>query len=298
MKRFISLCLILFAFSLLSPTPVQALQQKLRIICFGAHPDDAELKAGGTAAMWAAQGHAVKLVSVTNGDIGHWKEAGGPLARRRKVEVERASKIFGTTIEVLDNHDGELLPTLENRKTITRLIREWRADIVISPRPNDYHPDHRYTGVLVQDAAYMVAVPNFLPEIAPLKANPVFLYYSDRFEKPNPFQADILVAIDSVIDRKLDALLGMESQFYEGGALGSAELVPSDPVKQTARREQVRGDMAKRDRGTAERFRADLTEWYGEASARKIQYVEAFEICEYGRRPSKAEIKKLFPFFG
>ncbi|MEJ7711802.1 MAG: PIG-L family deacetylase [Pyrinomonadaceae bacterium] len=150
------------------------------------------------------------------------------------MEVERASKIFGSTVEVLDNHDGELLPTLENRKTITRLIREWNADIVIGPRPNDYHPDHRYTGVLVQDAAFMVAVPNFLPEIAPLKANPVFLYYSDRFEKPNPFQADIVVAIDSVIDRKLDALLGMESQFYEGGALGSAELVPTDSVKQTA----------------------------------------------------------------
>ena len=165
------------------------------------------------ASLWSAKGHAVKLVSVTNGDIGHFREAGGPLARRRIAEVERAARLFGSTVEVLDNHDGELLPTLENRKTITRLIREWKADIVMGPRPNDYHPDHRYTGVLVQDAAYMVAVPNFLPEVPALKSNPVFLYYSARFEKPNPFTADIIVGIDAVMEKKLDALLGMESQF-------------------------------------------------------------------------------------
>src|SRR5262249_13752798 len=134
---------------------------KLRIICFGAHPDDCELQVGGVGAMWAAKGHHVKFVSVTNGDIGHWLEAGGPLARRRRAEVQRADDRLRAGSEVLDIHDGELLPTLENRRTITRLIREWGADIVMSHRPNDYHPDHRYTGVLVQDAAYMVAVPFF-----------------------------------------------------------------------------------------------------------------------------------------
>ena len=78
----------------------------LRIICFGAHPDDCELQAGGTAALWAARGHKVKFVSVTNGDVGHWRDAGGPLARRRKAEVEQAAKILGITTEVLDIHDG------------------------------------------------------------------------------------------------------------------------------------------------------------------------------------------------
>src|SRR5438874_4082802 len=92
---------------------------KLRIICFGAHPDDCELKVGGTAALWAAQGHHVKLVSVTNGDIGHWRDAGGPLARRRAAEAEQADRILGVTSEVLDIHDGELLPTVENRRTVT-----------------------------------------------------------------------------------------------------------------------------------------------------------------------------------
>src|SRR6266536_2630298 len=152
---------------------------KLRIICFGAHPDDCELQASGTAAMWAQSGHKVKFVSVTNGDIGHWRDADGPLARRRITEVEQAAKILGITTEVLDIHDGELLPTLENRRLITRLIREWKADLVMSPRPNDYHPDHRYTAVLVQDAAYMVTVPHFCPDTEILTKNPVFMYYAD-----------------------------------------------------------------------------------------------------------------------
>src|SRR5437867_5419595 len=131
---------------------------KLRIICFGAHPDDCELRAAGVAAKWAALGHHVKFVSVTNGDIGHWKMAGGPLANRRLAEVKKCAQILGIETQVLDIHDGELLPTLENRRTITRLVREWKADIVLSHRPNDYHPDIRNVGVLIQDAGYMVTV--------------------------------------------------------------------------------------------------------------------------------------------
>jgi N-acetylglucosamine malate deacetylase 1 len=159
-------------------------ERQLRIIVFGAHPDDAELKAGGTAAKWTKLGHAVKMVSVTNGDIGHWKMKGEELARRRLAEVTAADKILGAETEVLPIHDGELEPSLANRKTVTRLIREWKADVVISHRPWDYHPDHRYVGVLVQDAAYMVAVPFADEGSKPLARNPVFLYSSDRFQKP------------------------------------------------------------------------------------------------------------------
>lgn len=276
--------------------PVPPEDGKLRIICFGAHPDDCELKVGGTAALWAAQGHHVKLVSVTNGDIGHWRDAGGPLARRRKSEVERAAKILGITTEVLDIHDGELLPTLENRRTVTRLIREWKADLVMSHRPNDYHPDHRYTGVLVQDAAYMVTVPHFCPDVPPLKTNPVFFFYSDNFQKPNPFQADVIVAIDTVLEKKLDSLDTLESQFYEGGANGSADLMPTDPAKQQERRKQVRAAHAGRSEGVAKRFRARLNEVYGKERGEKLLHAEAFEVCEYGRRPSAAELTRFFPF--
>jgi LmbE family N-acetylglucosaminyl deacetylase len=270
----------------------------LRIICFGAHPDDCEIQAGGTAALWAASGHKVKFVSVTNGDIGHWREAGGPLARRRKAEVERAAQLLGITTEVLDIHDGELLPTLENRRLLTRLIREWKADIVMGPRPNDYHPDHRYTGVLVQDAAYMVTVPHFCPDVPALRANPVFLYFPDRFLKPNPFQPDVAVDIGPVMEKKLDALAVIESQFYEGGANGSAELIPTDPEKQKARHQQVRDGFARRNAGLADRFRAKLADFYGQAQGDRVKYAEAFEVCEYGRQPTRAELKRLFPFFG
>ena len=281
-----------------SPARAASADGKLQIICFGAHPDDCELQAGGVAAMWAAKGHKVKLVSVTNGDIGHWREAGGPLALRRAEEVRKAAKILGVTSQVLDIHDGELLPTIENRRLITRLIREWNADIVMGPRPNDYHPDHRYTGVLVQDAAYMVTVPFFCPDVPYLKHNPVFLYYPDGFQKPNPFQPDIAVSIDPVIEKKLDALDTLESQFYEGGANGSAELIPAEPAKQQERKREVRAAFAKRNENLAQRFRAKLTDFYGADKAGSVKYAEAFEVCEYGGRPNLQELKKLFPFFG
>lgn len=199
------------------------------------------------------------------------------------------------TTEVLDNHDGELMPTLENRRIVTRLIREWNADIVIGPRTNDYHPDHRYTGVLVQDAAYMVAVPFFCPDTPPLKRNPVFLYLPDQFQKPYPFRADVVVGIDAVADKKWTALVGMESQFVEGGALGSAELIDGGEPTLEQRRRTVREAFQKRDKDLADRFRQQLSTRYGEEPASKIAFAEAFELCEYGRQPTDAELQALFP---
>jgi len=270
----------------------------LRIICFGAHPDDAEYKSGGTAALWAQMGHKVKLVSVTNGDIGHWKMAGGALAKRRSAESAEVAKQLGVESQVLDIHDGELLPTLENRRTITRLIREWNADIVISHRPWDYHPDHRYVGVLVQDAAYMVAVPFFCPDEPPLKKNPVFLFSSDRFQKPYPFKADIAVDVGSVFEKKVDALMALESQTFEGGALGSAEKMAQAPSasQPKARRAWLRERWHSRQSAEARNSLAALQRWYGEKGAAKVQYAESFEICEYGEQPTPDQIRKLFPF--
>jgi LmbE family N-acetylglucosaminyl deacetylase len=292
--------LILLA-SGLKPAPchtVQADDGKPRILCIGAHPDDAEFGAAGTAALWVAKGCHVKFVSVTNGDIGHWRESGPELARRRKAEVEHGAKLVGYDFEILDNHDGELQPTLENRKTITRLIREWKADVVITHRPNDYHPDHRYTSVLVQDSAYMVTVPKFCPDVPALKTNPVYLYFYDRFQKPYPFEPDIAVAIDSVMDKKLEVLLGMVSQFYEGGVSGSPELLSNDPARQKARWEAVRERFVNRQLEVTSHCRKSFEEWYGAKRAVEIVYAEAFEISEYGRRPDVTELKRLFPFFG
>lgn len=271
-------------------------ERPLRIIVFGAHPDDCELQVGGTAILWASKGHKVKFVSATNGDIGHWRESGGALARRRKAEAEAVAKALGVETEVLDIHDGELMPTLDNRRTFVRLIREWQADVVIGPRPNDYHPDHRYTAVLMQDAAFMVMVPFFCPDVPPLKTNPVFLYYVDRFQKPMPSQADIIVDIDSVIEQKVDALMKFETQFLEGGALGSPESWPDDPVKREQRRAEVRAALKARSARLADRFRDRIAEWVPADRAAQVRHIEAFEICEYGRQPDKAELRRLFPF--
>jgi len=270
---------------------------KVRIICFGAHPDDCEFSAGGIATLWAARGHHVKFVSCTNGDIGHWGMAGGPLAQRRTAEVKRCAEIFGIETEVLDIHDGELMPTLENRKTIVRLIRQWRADIVMCHRPNDYHPDHRNVGLLVQDAGYMATVPFFCPDTPYLRQNPVFLYYEDGFQKPNPFSPDIVVGIDEVVGKKLDAALALASQTLEGGCDGSQNSYPSDPERRRAREQQVRRNFDGSFAGAANQFRKQLADWYGPEQAGKIRYAEAFEICEYGRHPNKKEIRELFPFF-
>jgi LmbE family N-acetylglucosaminyl deacetylase len=270
---------------------------KLRIIAFGAHPDDCEIQLGGSAALWAKQGHHVLLVSTTNGDIGHWREAGGPLARRRKAEVDAAHKILGVQGVVLDIHDGEIEPTLENRRTFTRLIRHWNADVVFGPRTNDYHPDHRYTGVLMQDAAYMVTVPFFCPDVPAMKKNPVFMNYTDRFQKPAPSRADVVVGIDAVINAKLDALGVMISQFAEGGANGNASLYPDDPAGQARRRQQVRENFSRRFQATATRFSKELAAWHPGTAVQAVKHAEAFEICEYGSQPDKAELRRLFPFF-
>jgi LmbE family N-acetylglucosaminyl deacetylase len=302
--RFLATFTVLLAFAAMTGSAVAQIpgvrmppeDGKLRIIAFGAHPDDCEIQVGGSAALWAKQGHHVLLVSTTNGDVGHWREAGGPLARRRKAEVDRAHEILGVQGVVLDIHDGEIEPTLENRRTLTRLIRLWNADLVLGPRTNDYHPDHRYTGVLMQDAAYMVTVPFFCPDVPAMKKNPVFMNYTDRFQKPAPSRADVVVAIDSVVEKKLDALGVMISQFAEGGANGNASLYPADPAGQQRRQQQVRENFSRRFQGTASRFNQELAIWYSGAAAKVVKHAEAFEICEYGGQPDPAELRRLFPF--
>ncbi len=206
---------------------------KLNIIAFGAHPDDCDQRAGGTAAKFAALGHRVRFVSVTNGDAGHQTEGGGALAARRRDEAQEAGRRLGVDYIVLDNHDGELLPTLKPREEIIRQIRLWKADLVLAPRPNDYHPDHRYTGVLVQDAAYMVVVPNITPDTPALRKNPVFMYFQDNFQRPNPFTPDVAVSIDDVIEKKIDALDAHVSQMYEWlpWVGGNLDKVPKDAAR-------------------------------------------------------------------
>jgi len=265
---------------------------KLRVIAFGAHPDDCDGRAGGLAAKYAAAGHLVKFVSVTNGDAGHHEQGGGALAQRRRAEALEAGRRIGIEYEVLDNHDGELLPTLEVRRQIIRKIREWQADIVLAPRPNDYHPDHRNTGILVQDAAYTVTAPNLVTDTPALRKNPVFLYFADRFTRPQPFRLDVVVAIDDVIDKKIGMLDAHVSQMYEWLPWHDGKLaeVPQDPGARKKWLSTQQGSHVPAE------WKQALKKWYG-AKATSIQYAEAFEITEYGRQPDDVEIRKLFPFF-
>jgi LmbE family N-acetylglucosaminyl deacetylase len=289
-RLFAGLALLVAASS--SAEGPQATGTPLNIIAFGAHPDDCDQRVGGTAARWAAQGHRVKFVSVTNGDAGHQTEGGGALARRRRLEAAEAGRRLGIAeYETLDNHDGELLPSVAVREQVIRRIRQWNADIVLGPRPNDYHPDHRYTGVLVQDAAYMVVVPNVCPDTPPLRKNPLFLYFQDHFQRPNPFRPDVAVAIDDVIDAKIRALDAHTSQMYEWlpWVAGELDKVPKDPA---ARIEWLR---TTRGRPPVDQVREALRKRYG-AKADAIRNTEAFEMCEYGRQPSEGELTRLFPF--
>jgi LmbE family N-acetylglucosaminyl deacetylase len=264
---------------------------KLNIIAFGAHPDDCDQRAGGTAAKYAALGHRVRFVSLTNGDAGHQTEGGGALAARRRAEAREAGRRIGIDYVVLDNHDGELLPGLKPREEIIRQIRMWNADLVLAPRPNDYHPDHRYTGVLVQDAAYMVVVPNIAPDTPALRKNPVFMYFQDRFQRPNPFRPDVAVSIDDVIEKKIDMMDAHGSQFYEWlpWVDGNLETVPKDAA---GRRRWLR----ERAGEPTPAVKAILAKWYGADKGNAVRHAEAFEICEYGARADEAMIRKLFPF--
>jgi LmbE family N-acetylglucosaminyl deacetylase len=266
--------------------------EPLHIIAFGAHPDDCDIRSGGVAAKWAAMGHKVRFVAVTNGDAGHHEQGGGQLAMRRRAEAIEAGRRIGVDYVVLDNHDGELLPTLEIRQQIIRQIREWKADLVLAPRPNDYHPDHRYTGVLLQDAAFMVTVPNVVSDVPSLRKNPVFMYFEDGFQKPAPFRPDVSIPIDDVIDKKIDALDAHVSQVYEWLPWhdGILDQVPKDPAARKAWLKKQRTPTLSPE------VRAAIAKWYGPDVAAKTVNAESFEICEYGARPDEAMLKKLFPF--
>lgn len=305
MKTFTTLILLIAAGLLAAPLMALAesnvndtdeilkAEEPLNIVVIFAHPDDGDAKMGATAAMMADAGHRVKFVSLTNGSAGHQELGGGNLGSIRRAEAEEAARRMGIDKYVVhDNNDGELMPDLHIRMDVIREIRSWNADVVFGLRPWDYHPDHRYAGVLVQDAAYMVGVPNLASDTPPLDRNPVFFYMSDRFQKPYPFQADVVIGVDSHIDRKIDALDAHVSQMYEwlpwiGGYLDDV------PESAEERREWLASRWARR--GVPEDYKAGLEKWYGSERAAQFNFVEAFEICEYGRQPTEEDIRRIFP---
>ena len=267
------------------------------LMVIGAHPDDCEITAGGITALTAERGGRGLFVSLTNGDKGHQTLGGIELARRRRDEARAAAAACGAQSIVLDNHDGELTPTLERRHELIRVIREFRPDVVMFPRPWDYHPDHRYTSHIAQDAMYMVRVPGVCPYVERLEADPIALYVSDKFQKPYPFQADVVVDIGPVLEKKLEAVARHVSQMFEwlpfiGGDTGLSG-VPDDAE---GRRAYLRNEWEARLRRDADRFRSQLLATYGAERSAKVVYAEAFEVCEFGAPLTAEARERLFPF--
>ena len=297
MKKILTIAFLLLIFLSFRMNAQDKKFNRIRVIAIFAHPDDGDVKMGGSAALLAKMGVEVKFVSLTNVDAGHYKEGGGVLAQRRRAEAQRAAKKYGIDeYLVLDNHDGELQPDLSVRLQVIREIRKWNADVVIGMRSNDYHPDHRNSGKLVEDASYMVAVPNVANDVPALKKNPLFLYMQDHFKKPNPLSHDIVVGIDEVVDLKLDGMNEHVSQMFEwlpwinnGGEVDKS--VPTDPAERKAWLKKSWIDRSV----ISDEQRTCLVKWYGKEKAAAFKYAESFEITEYGSQPTEAEIRRLFP---
>lgn len=274
----------------------------MHILCIGAHPDDNEFSVGGTAALLRQRGDAVRFVSVTNGDKGHYTDEykADPvrLAARRLAEAQNAAAVIGAEYQTLGVHDGEVYVDLPTTEAMVRCIRSFGEpgkgpDLVLLNRPVDYHRDHRYTAQLVLDATYMLTVPLMCPDTRHLDRMPVFAYWYDDFRDLIPFRADIAIAIDAVMEAKIDMLCAHVSQVFEWLPYnaGTLDQVPpeTDPAGRRARVGQwVCGRGEYRKTQTA----AILEKWIGRSTAK---YAEAFQICEYGRVPNEAELRTLFP---
>jgi LmbE family N-acetylglucosaminyl deacetylase len=267
----------------------------LRILMVGAHPDDADIKAGGSAAKWCALGHTVRMVSLTDGSAGHHAAWGPALARRRRAEAEAAAAVVGAAYEVWDFPDGELQPTLEARRRLIGLIRTFAPDLLLTHRLNDYHPDHQAAGQLVQHAAYMVTVPAVCPDTPHLGRSPVIAYFSDAFARPCRFEPHVVVDIEDVLDRVVGMLHCHASQFYEWLPYNGGQATEV-PEGDEARRAWLAGRIRRRVRPLADRCRALLRATYGPARGSHVRYVEAFEVSEYGAPLDVAARARLFPF--
>ncbi|HEC62033.1 MAG TPA: PIG-L family deacetylase [bacterium] len=269
---------------------------KMKVLVIGAHPDDAEVRCGGLALQYTSRGHRVKFVSATNGDTGHHEIGGIELARRRYREAQAAAEVAGVhEYQILDLHSGELEPTIANRKTIIRIIREYDPDVLITHRPNDYHPDHRYTAQLVQDASYIVTVPNMVALTDIPSRLPNIFYMHDWFGKPVPFQPDVVVAIDEVIEKKIDMLHCHESQFYEWIPFNQG-ILDQVPVAEQERKQWLAAWRLPYFEKVADAYREQLIRLYG-PKGKTVRYAEAFEACEYGAGVTAEQAPELFPFF-
>ena len=268
-----------------------------RFLMIGAHPDDADIRFGGTAILLTRAGHEVKFVSVCNGNCGHYEMSGEELAKRRYAETQASKEVSGIAeYQVLmENNDCEVSPDLETRKKIIRIIREFKPDVVLSHRLCDYHADHRAVAQLVQDATYLVMVPKFCPETPIPEVSPVYGYVWDKFVDPRPFRTDAIVGIDSVMDLKCRMLDCHVSQVYEWLAWEMKVTLEPEKMSWEERKEFLIKNWGARYRQAADENRDKLIAQYGEAG-KNIEFAEAFEFSPYGGRSNFTveDFRKMF----
>ncbi len=268
--------------------------QKRKYLAVCAHPDDMEVRMGGTIIKLAKAGHEVRIISMTNGNAGHFEGKPGKLEARRRMEAERAAKIAGVSVyDIWDIPDGHLEVNLENRERLIGQIREFAPDVLFTFRTWDYHPDHRAAAQLAQDASYLVTVPLYCPEFPVPEQAPVILLTYDEFTSPCLFKPEIAVRIDKVTDKKSELLACHESQFFEWLAFDrfSLDEVPQEHKKRLKWLKKV---WMEKDRTQAKKSKKLIEKRYGK-KAGKCEYAETFEISEYGRIPEKEELNELLP---
>lgn len=178
-----------------------------------AHPDDIEFGVAGTAALWAKHGSQVTYVVITDGNVGSHETGmtAEKLAKIRRAEQTAAAELVGASCVFLGYHDGLLEPTMELRKKLVRLIRQYQPNVVVCgdptlffPNGDNYinHPDHRAAAQVALDAVFPAAEMHLLyPDLdaeglQPHKVN--YIYISRPQHGPN-YYVDITETIDSKI---------------------------------------------------------------------------------------------------
>lgn len=268
----------------------------LKLLVLGAHPDDAEFRAGGLALRYRSLGHQVRFVSVTDGRSGHATQHGASLVERRRKEAVAAARVLGVENEVWDYPDGALQPDLGLRHRIIREIRMYEPDLVLTHRPEDYHPDHRALGQAVRDASYMVTVPAVVPAVPHLRRDPVVGYMVDGFTRPSPIHPDVIHDITPLLDTLFEAIACHESQVFEWLPYNKgieAEVPPAGDSK--ARQLWLREVFGKVAASLVDRYPEAIRETYGSDLTGRTHF-EVFEISEYAGGWNPETRRRLFPF--
>ena len=284
----------------------------MKILMIGAHQDDMEFRSSGLALYYRRLGYEVRVLSMANGCGGHHILTPAETSRVRREESRRVAEILDLEYDVFDDvEDCTIVADIPSRRRLTRYIRAYAPDLIITHRPNDYHTDHRNTGLLVQDASYLLTVPHECPDAPAMRFMPVIMYYEDTFKYP-PFEADVVIDTDEFLEKKLEVADANKSQVYEWLPYTYGETVPPEEDRE-GRLAFLRGPsidgmtdeeiLAAPRRGyvlryakTASRHRQKLIARYGEERGRRIRTAEAFMICEYGAPLTEEKRRLLFPF--